>query len=100
MNNQTFTEGTVAFDFPFQSPLHRLIMLYIQISGSGDGGKEKIISDSKFLDICCCKSSEFISAINFLLDEGFLKKNNYGLQFGKAVNGYIITVPDKLREGS
>ena len=97
MNNQTFTEDNVAFDFPFECPLHRLIMLYIQISGSGDGGKEKIIPDSKFLDICCCSSAEFISAITFLISEGFLKKINYGMQFGKAANGYVITIPDRLR---
>ena len=40
------TEADIVFDYKFNSPLHRLIMLFIQVSGSGDGGKEKVISDS------------------------------------------------------
>lgn len=100
MINQKFTESDVAFDFPFKSQLHRLIMVYINISGSLDGGKEKLIFDRKFLNFCCCTSAEFIDAMDYLVENGFLKKFNYGMQFGEAASGYMITVPDKLREGS
>lgn len=97
MTNQHFSADNIAFDFPFDTPLHRLIMVYIQISGSGDGGKEKLISDSTFIKICCCTSSYFTDAVTFLLENGFIAKCNYGMQFGEACSGYVITVPDELR---
>lgn len=94
------TEAEIVFDYQFNNPLHRLIMLFIQISGCGDGGKEKLISDKKFLDLCCCSSAEFIRAINYLTENGFIEKRNYGMQFGESFNGYVITIPDRLRKGS
>ncbi|EBA7111603.1 hypothetical protein ORL35_002953 [Salmonella enterica] len=92
------TEADIVFDYKFNSPLHRLIMLFIQVSGSGDGGKEKLISDKRFTHICCCSSADFISAINYLTENGFLLRKNYGMQFGEATSGYVITVPDWLRK--
>lgn len=94
-----YSEHDIAFDYPFEKPLYRLIMLYIYISGSGNGGKEKLISDKKFQAACCCSSADFTCAINYLVEQGFIIKCNYGLQFGTATSGYTIAVPDHLREG-
>lgn len=42
----TFTnEGRIVFDFEYETPLQRLIMLRIFCSGSGDGGREKRFED-------------------------------------------------------
>ncbi|HDT6510507.1 TPA: hypothetical protein QFV83_003894 [Klebsiella aerogenes] len=100
MNNHEINESNIAFDFPFESPLHRLIMVYIHICGSLDGGREKLIFDKKFVEVCCCSSSDFINSINYLVENGFIRKNNYGLQFGSSSSGYVITVPRELRNGS
>ncbi len=100
MKNHEINESNIAFDFPFESPLLRLIMVYIHISGSLDGGREKLIFDHKFVEVCCCSSSDFIRSISYLVENGFIKKINYGMQFGRASSGYVVTVPNELRNGS
>lgn len=97
--NNVFNEFNIAFEYPFESRLHRLIMVYISISGSQDGSGEKLICDSQFLNFCCCNSAELISAMNYLIENGFIKKRNHGLQLGKPASSYQIAVPDKLRKG-
>ncbi|MEN3753841.1 transcriptional regulator [Mangrovibacter sp. SLW1] len=91
------TDLDIVFDYPFKKPLHRLIMLFIQVTGSGDGGKEKIITDKRLREFCCCSSSELVTAINFLTEEGFICKRNLGLQMGTPASGYTIAVPEHLR---
>lgn len=92
-----YTEHSIASDYPFKSPLLRLVMICIQISGSGDGGDEKRITDKRLREFCCCNSAELITAINFLVEQGFIVKRNFGYQFGLPSNGYTIVVPDHLR---
>lgn len=96
--NVKYTANNIAFDYPFEATIHRLIMIYIQISGSSDGGKEKVITDQHLQDICCCSSSELIDSVNILVVQGFIRKCNYGLQFGIPANGYTIAVPEHLQE--
>ncbi|MEN4911434.1 hypothetical protein [Erwinia amylovora] len=91
------TTYDIVFDYQFKTPLQRLVMVCIQITGSGDGGSEKIITDRTLLKFCCCKSSELISAVNYLVEDGFILKNNLGLQMGEAASGYTIAVPESLR---
>lgn len=86
----------VVFDYSYPSPLHRLVMLYIQTSGSQNGTKEKIIFDKNLLAFCCCRSSELIEVMNYLVDLGVVRKINYGLQFGRPASGYVITQPTDL----
>ncbi|MBS3894874.1 hypothetical protein [Serratia marcescens] len=96
MSNK-YTEFNIASDYPFESRLHRLIMICIQISGSGDGGDEKRITDKRLKEFCCCNSADLITAMNFLVEQGFIAKRNFGYQFGLPSSGYTITVPDHLR---
>ncbi|WOZ79883.1 hypothetical protein [Kosakonia sacchari] len=97
LRDKTMTEADIVFDYTFNSPLHRLIMLFIQVSGSGDGGKEKVITDKKLLSFCCCSSAELITAVNYLTENGFICKRNLGLQMGEPASGYTIAVPEHLR---
>ena len=99
MNKRITTESDVVFDYPYEKQLYRLIMIYIHISGSQDGSGEKIIEDERFRQFCCCTSAELISAINHLVEKGFIHKRNYGLQLGKYASGYSVAVPHFLMEG-
>ncbi len=93
-----YNEFDIAFDFPFDTPLKRLIMVCIAITGSGGGDKEKVITDKKLHEFCCCSSAELITAINFLIEQGFIVKRNFGYQHGQPSSGYTLSVPPQLRD--
>jgi hypothetical protein len=93
----TFTnEGRIVFDFEYETPLQRLIMLRIFCSGSGDGGREKRFEDQEFRRFCCCTFDEFEQAIAKLIQMGVIHKISYGYQYGKPSSGYIIKDPDEI----
>lgn len=88
-----YSDSTIAYDYPFPSPFLKLVMVNIVSMGSSNGSYERIIRDESLRRACCCSTTELTSAINWLIENGFLIKINYGLQFGEASSGYRTTAP-------
>lgn len=89
---------SVAYEFPYETPLQRLIMVKIVSAGSCTGQGERLIYDDDFLSFCCCDFDEFNAAMIRLIEMCVLHKINYGYQYGKPISGYVISDFAEARE--
>lgn len=84
-------EFSVVYEFPYETPIQRLIMVKILLAGSCTGEGERLIYDEDFLKFCCCSFDEFNTAMNRLIEMYVVHKINYGFQYGRPVCGYVIS---------
>lgn len=73
--------------YPFEKPLHRLIMFRVWAGGSTDGLRERIINNSAMSEFCCCSKQMLYKETKALERLGVLKVRKVA----------SVTIDEKLR---
>lgn len=59
-------------EYPFEKPLHRLIMYRVWAAGGSDGQGERIINNEAMAQFCCCSKQALYKETKMLERQGFL----------------------------
>lgn len=58
--------------YPFEKPLHRLIMYRVWMAGGSNGQGERIINNDAMAQFCCCSKQALYKETKVLERQGFL----------------------------